>query len=290
MKRCLSCQSDYQANDWLCPSCGSQPQQMDAVLAFAPDLAASNDGLAPDAHHALEQVQDKSFWFRSRNRIITDLVRHHFAGARSVMEIGCGTGYVLAALAKALPEASMAGSEIYTNGLCYAAQRLKGRATLFQMDATRLPFTGEFDLIAACDVLEHIEDDRHVLGEIHRALKPGGGLLLTVPQHPSLWSTSDDIAYHKRRYRRSELGDKVREAGFRILRDTSFITTLLPLLLLQRLTSGQKKDYNANAEFGLPGWLDRLLESAVGVDRAMINLGLSLPAGGSRLVLAERPL
>ncbi|HVJ33103.1 MAG TPA: class I SAM-dependent methyltransferase [Terriglobia bacterium] len=288
MKRCLSCQADYQAEDWRCPSCGTRPQQLDGVLAFAPDLARSNTGMAPDAHHALEQMQDRSFWFRSRNRIIFDLVRRYFAKSTSVMEIGCGTGYVLAALARALPKARMTGSEIYTTGLDYAARRLQNRAVLFQMDAQHLPFTGEFDLIAACDVLEHIEDDRLVLKEIYRALRPGGGLLLTVPQHPSLWSASDDFACHKRRYRRSELGDKVREAGFAILRDTSFVTTLLPLLLLQRLTSGQKKDYDADAEFALPGWLDRLLEGAVGIDRAMINLGLSLPVGGSRLVLAER--
>lgn len=289
MKRCLACQADYQAEDWLCPRCGTRPQRIDEVLAFAPALASSNDGLAPDAHHALEQMQDKSFWFRARNRIITDMVRRYFGDARAVMEVGCGTGYVLAALAKTLPQASITGSEIYTNGLGYAAKRLQNRAALFQMDATDLPFTGEFDLIAACDVLEHIEDDRRVLKEMHRALRPGGGLLLTVPQHPALWSASDDLAFHKRRYRRNELGDKVREAGFTVLRDTSFITTLLPLLLLQRLTSGQKKDYNADAEFTLPGWLDRLLEGAVGIDRMMINLGLSLPAGGSRLVLAERP-
>lgn len=289
MKRCLFCQSDYEADDWLCPSCSAQPQHLDNVLAFAPELARNNTGLAPDAHHTLERIQAGSFWFRSRNRILTHMVRRYFAKADSVMEIGCGTGYVLAALAQALPDARMVGSEIYTNGLDYAARRLQGRATLFQMDATRLPFTDEFDLIAACDVLEHIEDDRRALAEIYRALRPGGGLLLTVPQHPGLWSASDDLAHHKRRYRRTELADKVRAAGFKVLRDTSFITTLLPLLLLQRLTSGQKKDYNADAEFALPGWLDRLLERAVGIDRLMINLGLPLPAGGSRLVLAERP-
>jgi len=264
------------------------PVEMNGFLAFAPDLAIDNGGMAPDAHHALDQMQEHSFWFRSRNRLLKDMVRRYFLDTQSLLEIGCGTGYVLSALADALPRARVFGSEIYINGLTYAARRLKPDAVLFQMDALNIPFYAEFDLIAACDVLEHIEEDEEALAAIHRALRPGGGLLLTVPQHPGLWSQSDDIACHKRRYKIGELSRKVRQAGFNILRDTSFVTLLLPALMLQRLTSGQRNDYNAGAEFNMAGWLDRLLEIPMEVDRFAIKMGVSLPLGGSRLIVARR--
>jgi len=289
MKRCLSCSFDFDVSNWTCPNCGHQPSRIDGVYAFAPALAVMNDGLDPEAHHNLHVVQEKSFWFRVRNRILTDMIYRYLAHRSAVLEIGCGTGFVLSAIAKALPQAHITGSEIYANGLHYASERLHGRAELMQMDATSIPFTDEFDLIAACDVLEHIEDDVAVLSQIYRALRPGGAVMLTVPQHPFLWSGSDDAAHHKRRYRRWELAAKLRHAGFKIVRSTSFVTSLLPLLMLQRLTQGKKKDYDASAEFAMPAWLDRLLEAAMEVDRWMIGLGLSLPAGGSRLIVAVRP-
>lgn len=288
MKRCLICLAEFSGSNWGCPQCGGSPRSIGGVLAFAPDLALENDGMAPDAHHALDQMQHRSFWFRARNRLLTDMVQRHFPQTKTLLEIGCGTGYVLSALAQALPQARIVGSEIYANGLDYAAHRLDGRAELFQMDATAIPFTDEFDLIAACDVLEHIDDDERVLLEMHRALRPRGGLLLTVPQHPFLWSQSDEAAFHKRRYRIGELSQKVRRAGFEILRDTSFVSMLLPILMLQRLSQGKRGNYNPNAEFSLPGWLDRVLEVPMEVDRLLIRLGLSLPAGGSCLVLARR--
>lgn len=244
--------------------------------------------MSPDAHHALDQMQENSFWFRARNRLLTDMVRRYFPEAQSLLEIGCGTGYVLSALAATLPTARIVGSEIYANGLDYAARRLGGKAELFQMDATAIPFAGEFDLIAACDVLEHIDDDEGVLAEMHRALRPGGGLLLTVPQHPFLWSRSDDAACHKRRYRRSELSEKVQCAGFTVLRDTSFVSCLLPVLILQRLTQGQRKGYDMKAEFTLPNWVNYILEMPMELDRQIIRCSISLPAGGSRMVLARK--
>ena len=77
------------------------------------------------------------------------------------------------------------------------------------MDARRIPFEREFDVVGAFDVLEHIVEDEDVLGQMFKATRPGGGLLVTVPQHPFLWSASDEHAMHQRRYSRAELRRKV---------------------------------------------------------------------------------
>ena len=105
------------------------------------------------------------------------------------------------AIRETFPDAALTGSDIHTTALPYAATRLPG-AALLQMDATRIPFDSEFDVIAACDVIEHIERDDLALAEMHRAVKPGGGIVVTVPQDPKLWSTWDELSFHQRRYTR----------------------------------------------------------------------------------------
>jgi len=51
-----------------------------------------------------------------------------------------------------------------------------------------------FDLLIACDVLEHVADDRQALREIHRVLHPGGFAILTVPQQDHLAQTFEDAS------------------------------------------------------------------------------------------------
>jgi SAM-dependent methyltransferase len=243
--------------------------------------------MEPDAHHRLDRLQDSSFWFRVRNRLVVDLVRRYFPVAERVLEIGCGTGYVLWALQSALPQSRLSGSEIYVNGLSYAANRVGPQVSLFQMDARDIPYVAEFDLICAFDVIEHVEEDERVLEELRRALRPGGGVLLSVPQHPFLWSRADEVSFHKRRYRPGELESKCRKAGLEVIRSTSFVTSLLPLMLLQRLVRTRRKSYDADAELALPRGLDKAFEFVLELERKALLAGLSPPLGGSRFVAAR---
>ena len=69
-----------------------------------------------------------------------------------------------------------------------------------------LPFPDRaFDLVCAFDVIEHVEDDRHVFGEMSRVLKDGGVLILSVPVHADLWTEFDDWVGHARRYDPADL-------------------------------------------------------------------------------------
>ena len=158
------------------------------------------------------------------------------------------------------------------------------------MDARRIPFRGEFDVVGAFDVIEHIEDDRAVLAELGAAAAPAGGLLLTVPQHPFLWSEYDVRAGHLRRYSARELGAKVMEAGLEIVRMTSFVALLLPFMYLSRRAQrAPGADYDPLAELRIAPWLNRVLEGALGAERVLIKAGVDFPVGGSLLVVARRP-
>jgi SAM-dependent methyltransferase len=62
-----------------------------------------------------------------------------------------------------------------------------------RLDITRLPFAaGRFDAVFACDVLEHVVDDRAALRELRRVLAPEGVAVLTVPQQDHLQTTFED--------------------------------------------------------------------------------------------------
>lgn len=290
MKLCLACQKNFNSADWTCPHCGIPPQERAGYLAFAPDLAEQNDGFNPKFFQLMAAVEPRHFWFVARNRILMGVMRRYFDNPENFLEIGCGTGFVLSAASAAFPQARLSGSDIYTEGLAFASRRVPG-AFLFQMDACHIPFREEFDVIGAFDVLEHIEEDEAVLGQIYQACKPGGGIVLTVPQHPWLWSRTDDFAHHKRRYVRKELLEKVARAGFRVEYATSFVALLLPLMLASRLLPKSGTDMNEQMEgAGLNiGWLtNAVLGAIMQLEWIMIKVGLSFPFGGSLLLVAKK--
>ena len=284
MRHCLQCGTDFAASGWTCPQCTYTPVFDTGYLSFAPHLKDMPAGFDSSFHHFLDQAQERNFWFRCRNHLFADLVREWCSHARNVLEIGCGTGYVLATLRETLPQARFSGSEVSTVGLQYAARRLGPEVDLLQLDAQAIPFSEEFDLIAVCDVLEHLEDDVKSLHEIHRALKPGGGVLVSVPQHPLLWSEADVAAHHHRRYEPRELAAKCRNVGFQVVVDTSFVFSLLPLMAIQRWLRRREMGYSVAAELSMPGWLNHLLFLILDVERRCIRFGARFPVGGSRVV------
>ena len=291
MKRCLVCSKTFDASDWACPACGQRPEVRNGFPAFAPELDGQSDGFNPEFFRLMVEVEPRHFWFVARNRILMDVMRKYFPEPEQVLEIGCGTGFVLSAMRAAFPRAQFSGSDIFTEGLAFTAQRVPD-AFLFQMDARHVPFHEQFDLIGAFDVLEHIEEDESVLKQIYHACKPGGGIVLTVPQHRWLWSRVDDFAHHKRRYEREELLQKVRRAGFRIEYATSFVSLLLPLMLASRgmKKSGANMDEQMQAVGLKVGVLaNAVLKAVMRIETGLLKLGLSLPLGGSLLLVAGKP-
>lgn len=287
MIRCPRCATLHATGPTPCPGCGFAPATIDGFTAWSPEVAGDGEGFRPEYFAQLAEMEAGHFWFRARNALIAWAVGRHFPDARDYLEVGCGTGYVLAGVAERFPAMRLTASELLVAGLPFAAGRVPS-ARLVQLDARRLPWVGEFDLIGAYDVVEHIEEDATVLAAMHEALRPGGGVVLTVPQHPWLWSEADRYACHVRRYRRGELEGRMRAAGFRVLRSTSFVATLLPLMAASRLAASKDEPFDPTAEFRIGRTANRLLEGMLHLELGAIRAGLSLPFGGSRLVVAVR--
>jgi SAM-dependent methyltransferase len=286
VKRCIACTASFDGESWRCPRCGFEPARHGDVLSFCePDGA---DGFDPQAFDRLATLERGSFWFRSRNELIAWALRTEFPSARSLLEIGCGTGFVLAGLERAAPQLRLAGAELHAGGLRHAAERAPA-ACFYQLDARAIPFDREFDVVGAFDVLEHIDDDERVLAGMRDATAPGGGIVVTVPQHEWLWSSADDYAEHKRRYSRRELTDKVARAGFAIRRVTSFVSLLLPLMAASRLAErfGRRR-YDPSREHEAAQKIDAPLARVAELELRLLRAGVGLPFGGSLLLVASR--
>jgi 2-polyprenyl-3-methyl-5-hydroxy-6-metoxy-1,4-benzoquinol methylase len=115
----------------------------------------------------------------------------------TVLEIGCGEGYGIKLIAP--------HSDRYI-----AIDKFKPlnpdnfkRVEFIQMEVPRLTGLQDnfFDVVICFQLIEHIKDDKTLLKEIHRVLKPGGKLLLTTPNKTMSLTRNP---YHMREYTTSE--------------------------------------------------------------------------------------
>jgi SAM-dependent methyltransferase len=281
--RCVGCGSPT-AGGWLCPVCDEKARTRFLSL----QETSSDQGYDSELFALLEQAEPRSFWFRARNELIVWCLEKYFSEAHELLEIGCGTGFVLQAIRRERPSMQITGLELFPEGIEVARRRLP-RVRLLQLDARKMEFESDFDVVAALDTLEHIREDELVLERAASALRRGGGMLITVPQHPWLWGPADTYAHHERRYRAGELAAKIERAGLEVVRTTSFVSLLMPFLVASRWRprfSG--RTYDLARELYLPRRVDRAFELVGGLERALIKRGLSFPAGGSLLVVARK--
>jgi SAM-dependent methyltransferase len=288
MHECPACGNITRSWGQKCPKCNFIVGYIDGFLAWAPEISKLSAGhfFEPEKFKELAALEDASFWFQARNQLILWALKQYFGKPHRFAEIGCGTGYVLRAVEQAFPKAQIFGTELFIEGLKFASQRCN-RAELVQLDARQIPYRDQFDIVGIFDVLEHIKEDTAVLAQIHKSLVANGGLLITVPQHQWLWSPLDRTASHVRRYSATELEGKVISAGFEILRSTSFVSFLLPGMLIKRLSlrkpvSEVTTALTINRPFN---WFCRQIMS---IESCLIRYGVDFPLGGSRLLIAKK--
>jgi SAM-dependent methyltransferase len=265
----------------------------------SPGLSPQSDSYDARYFEPLFAIEDKHFWFRSRNLIISGLVQRmvqRFQPGYRVLEVGCGTGNTLRALEETCTEGTVIGMDLFGEGLHYARRRVSCDLVLGDLHVP--PFSTQFDVIGLFDVLEHISDDVSVLSDLHAMLKPGGFLILTVPAHMSLWSYFDEASHHRRRYEYAELKEKLEQTGYYIEFLTSYMTSIFPLVWLGRrlaaCISNPHKTQDEDAMYELakqelkitPG-VNRVLLFILSLEAHYLMRHLRLPFGTSLLAIAQ---
>lgn len=148
--------------------------------------------------HADREV--RHWWFLGRRHVMRAIVDALVPAGRDrlIIDVGCGTGANVAALAETR---HCVGIDVSGEGIALARERYpqcEFRVGFAPADLGDL--AGRADLFLLMDVLEHVRDDIELLSGIMVAAKPGAYVLITVPADPALWSPHDVTHMHYRRY------------------------------------------------------------------------------------------
>lgn len=188
-----------------------------------------------DGNDECFQLEENSFWFNCRNKIILTVLNSYPPVNRELFDVGGGNGFV----SKNLQQNGYLTTLIEPgiNGARNACKRgvklvVCGNLQAVGFSLNSLPSVGLFD------VLEHIEDDLNFLKTIHSYLIEDGLIYLTVPALSILWSKDDTDAGHFRRYNLKQIKVVLETAGFSIQYSSYFFSLLvLPIFILRTLPS-----------------------------------------------------
>ena len=226
------------------------------------------------------EVEDRHWWFVGRRKIVLDQLAQHGPFKR-ILDLGCGTGGVLAHLD---PLGWSVGIDPSEEARHYCRER---GVPMAQASGADLPFADQtFDGMLALDVIEHVEDDVALLREARRVLTPDGVLIVTVPALPWLWSDHDVVNQHYRRYVRSTLRRSLCAAGLEPVKVSYYNAFLLPLAVLRKVAHR----VNGGGEHHLetvPGPANGVLQGVLTAERPLIRR-VDLPVGASLICAARR--
>jgi SAM-dependent methyltransferase len=231
-------------------------------------------------------VESDHWWFVGRRGLLSDIIaKLGLSPGAEILDVGTSTGTNLRML-RDLGFHHVQGIDQSPEAVRYCSE--KGLGEVHLGDVCALPFSDcRFDLILATDIIEHVDDDLSALRELHRVLKPGSHLLLTVPTFHLLWGLQDDVSHHKRRYRLHELLPKLLDTEFALKQNYYFNYFLfLPILMGRCLVRMLRITVASEAEINT-WWLNRILTLIFRLD-VKTAPWLRPPFGVSALVVAVR--
>jgi 2-polyprenyl-3-methyl-5-hydroxy-6-metoxy-1,4-benzoquinol methylase len=170
------------------------------------------------------------FWHHHRFGVVAEGLP---AGARRIIDLGCGPGTFLGHLQRPFERAL--GIDIAAAQISYAQEHYGRPGLEYRVgDVTGLDRAERFDAAVSIEVVEHLRpaDAQPFLRAIHDLLEPGGTLVLTTPNYRSFWpllewlvsriGPVDYLEQHINRFDRHRLRREVEQAGFADVRCGTF--------------------------------------------------------------------
>jgi SAM-dependent methyltransferase len=270
---------------------------INGIECYNPEVLESYSNFPDYGFNESADYSEGNFWVKSRNRIFKKLLIMESQHYKEVnfLEIGCNNGDFISNILD-IKQLKITASEIYLKGLLLAKARMPN-IRFIQLDITNSRFKNEsFEIIAAFDVLEHIKNDSKALSKINKLLRKNGKLILSVPQYKFLWGRLDELVKHQRRYTKTDLKNKLENAGFKVEYISSFVFSLFPFMLTSRLLSLRpyktkthilnKNEFKSSIKF--PKILDYTFDKIMKIDEFLISKKISLPFGGTLICIAKK--
>ena len=183
-------------------------------------------------HNELIKIENNSFWFKHRNKIIETIIKKYPIGG-DFADIGGGNGYQLIKIA----ELNLSNKNILIEPGQLGCINAKNRKIkeVFNMTFEEFDFNAyNINGIGLFDVLEHIENDEEFLSKLLCKLKKGAKVYITVPAHQFLWSDVDPYGGHFRRYNKKMVENLSYKLDAEIEYFSYFFSYLLPISYLLR--------------------------------------------------------
>lgn len=177
------------------------------------------------------QIEDNSFWFIHRARIILFYIKKYFWKEISFCDIWWWNAYTTSIIHDYIKNTTIL--EPWYEWCLNAKKRWISHIICWILDDK---FDKQYDLIWIFDVLEHIRNTKNFLNNIHKTLNKNWSLILTVPAFNFLWSYEDQKAGHFRRYDKQILINELSKSWFEIIEINYFFNCLvLPIFIFRKL-------------------------------------------------------
>jgi ubiquinone/menaquinone biosynthesis C-methylase UbiE len=245
----------------------------------------------PEEYEKMYAQENSYWWFQGRQKILFRMLEKYNLLENSdscVLDIGCGTGLILDEIST---RSKAIGFDFSRKALSFCKKR--GLENLLCGNVKHLPIAdSSLDLVLALDIMEHIDDDTAMMKEIHRVLKPGGNILITVPAHKYLWSDHDEALHHFRRYSKNGFRKIIKENGFTIKKYSYVISfTFFPILIFRMIQKLIHRIIPSKAPkthiIILPKRINSLLIGILDFEGILLE-HINLPVGVSLLCVAEK--
>lgn len=232
----------------------------------------------------IEKLEEVHFWYKAMQKYVIEVLGKYITKKVKILDAGCGTGGLSQ---KMMQFGEVIAMDISPTALSYAKKKKISRVIKGSIEA--IPFMNdEFDIIVCLDVLYHrmVSDDTKVLSEFKRTLKPGGLLFLRVPAFEFLRGAHDEIVETRHRYTTREIGKKLTESNFQIIK-ISYANFILSLpLIVKRIIERVYKHHSASSDtFLLPYIINEIFYDYLTLENNLL-LNLNLPFGSSVVALA----
>ncbi len=245
--------------------------------------------MEPEEYALISAVESDHWWYKGlRNFVLKKLAGRMDPNAR-ILDAGCGTGGILAAINSRFPEAKTTGGDYSPIAMVHANEKARGHVTLGNVEA--LPFSdASFDIIISLDVIYHSSvDDEKAIREFMRVAKPGGLVFVHVPAYEWLRSDHDIVVHTARRYTSGKLRSRFGAAGFRTVECGYRNSLLFPAMATQRLLSKVRRHHSPkSAVVRHQRVVNTLLSTTLAAEGMLLRTGVRFPGGGSVFAIFKK--